>query len=162
MTARPKMKMCWNCEGNVQLTEQFCPYCRVMMEDVPETEEEKQPSAAFPPLYNVQSTAVSHEAPFPPPFIKTQAFAQPAAMANDEHADEIVNENLSDTIHIAMTMTLLMAGMILALFGALLFFFSNDGYLVLRWSDSFWFVYFILGAGMLYFGWHLLMQVDES
>src|SRR5262245_9126315 len=139
MTARPKMKMCWNCEGNVQLTEQFCPYCRVMVEDAPEVEEkQQQTSAPFPPLYNAAATNVSG-VPFPPPFSKTQAPTQPPIIQSDEQedeTDETANENLSDTTHIAMTMALLMAGMILALFGALLFFFGENGYLVLRWSDS--------------------------
>ena len=52
MNTRPKTKMCWNCEGNVILTENTCPYCRVTLE---QSLEEKKKHDPYTPPYNISN-----------------------------------------------------------------------------------------------------------
>ncbi|MBA3603562.1 MAG: hypothetical protein H0W50_07975 [Parachlamydiaceae bacterium] len=68
---------------------------------------------------------------------------------DDEEDASIQNDEGS---LVAMTMALLMGGSFFFLFSLLLFFFSNNGYFVLRWSDSYWFLYLFVALPMLYFG----------
>lgn len=49
MNAKPKKKMCWNCEGNVNLHAEVCPYCRTSLKQSPE---------------NLKSSSAD---PYPPP-----------------------------------------------------------------------------------------------
>ncbi len=72
---------------------------------------------------------------------------------HDEHEeeDDTTFQNDEGSL-VTMTMALLMGGSFFFLFGLLLFFFSNNGYFVLRWSDSYWFLYLFVALPMLYFG----------
>ncbi len=110
MLENDKKKLCWNCEGNVSLEQEICPYCR---------------ASIVPSIDDGQEANV--------------------------HLEEEETQGDKGSF-IATTMGLLMGGTFFFIFGLLLFFFSNNGYFVLRWSDSYWFLYLCVALPMIYFG----------
>lgn len=121
MLESDKRKMCWNCEGNISLEAEVCPYCR---------------ASIIPSMNDLQ-------------------------LDKSEGAEEVEAEP-DDGSLVAFTMALLMGGTFFLLFGLLLYFFSNNGYFVLRWSDSYWYVYLAVALPMLYFGIANLKQFNDQ
>jgi hypothetical protein len=119
MEEKTKRKMCWNCEGNIALEEEVCPYCR---------------ASILPALEN-----------------------QPVVEAESEEESQD-----DDTTHLASTMALLMGGSFFFIFGCLLLFFSEKGYFVLRWSDHYWYLYFLVAIPMILMGVRNLMNLSED
>ncbi|MGZ3633930.1 MAG: hypothetical protein ACXWM7_06595 [Parachlamydiaceae bacterium] len=117
MSENTKKKLCWNCEGNVSLYEDTCPYCR--------------------------------------------ASILPQIDSNQEENPTEKKESTEGT-STAITMALLMGGTFFFLFGCLLYFFSEGDYFVLRWSNSYWFMYLLIALPMLYFGFQKLQHIPDD
>jgi hypothetical protein len=164
MNTPSKTKMCWNCEGNVLLTEEFCPYCRVAVDGQPSSSPAAE-SPLYPPLYSTAPVATVPTSP--PPFMTVQPAASPG-LINTAHTvasqlpiddeDEAADDN---TFTVVTTMAMLMGGIILLLFAIALYFFGHDGYLELRWSDRYWFFYLLAAIPMLYVGISNLGNVEQ-
>lgn len=151
-----RKKMCWSCEGNVDLDEENCPFCQASF-DPPE--EDHHSEMEYTPPYRVQDGS-SFLTPSKAPFSYKTASEQ-MALPQDLQEDDVEEQEeaaVDDSKTVIVTMAMLMGGLVFFLFGSILWLFSHDGYLVLRWSDSFWPLYVICGSGMLYFGFRSLVR----
>lgn len=159
MKATPKKRLCWNCEGNVPVNLENCPYCSVYL-STPSAEEAKEEEDEHTPPYRLVSSADDQKVPASPfsalesadPKEENQAKADPAEAA----------ATMNEMKVIALPLVLLLAGSICFLFSLLMLLFSEGGLLTLQWNGSFWYIYLLIALPMLYFGWHSLQHVDKD
>ncbi|MBA2728381.1 MAG: hypothetical protein H0U49_09450 [Parachlamydiaceae bacterium] len=165
MSARPeRKKMCWNCEGNVNLNAENCPYCQSAL--YPQGEDSEKPiKQEYPSPYKPPRTDHSMSQSFAPSSPFTGKIAQEDSEENEhsEENDEISDiRHVSDTKNVVVTMGMLMGGLVFFIFGLLLLLYSSNGYLVLRWSNAYWFFYAGIGALMIFLGFYNLKNIDEN
>lgn len=156
MHATPKKRLCWNCEGNVSLADETCPYCGVSV--IPASLE----SAPSPYV-----SAYSHEnenkeleiprSPYAPPEQKSEAVSLSHAETEDE--SEVPLNEFKNTLTALM---LLLAGSVFFLFGLTLALFSQQGVFVLQWNGSYWFIYSLISIPLLFLGWRSLLKLGEN
>lgn len=152
MNPKPKVKLCWNCEGRVSLRDENCPYCAVYLhpESNVEDEDEDDESPHTPP-YRMISIQEEEEIPKAP-------YAQ-EVIPSKEISSIIPASELKRNL---MPLVLLLFGSVFLLFGFILLLFSQDGILTLRWNANIWYVYEILAIPLLYFGWRCLEHMKED
>lgn len=179
-----QQKMCWNCEGAVSAEALYCPYCGSDMQIHAETNQKReeelfaQDSFQFsaPVTPSVSQEASNLASLYKPPYSPNQrGFGVPNF--KEEKAPEQENfyypseqviypkqeepsskEALQKTDVGLWPLLFLSIGMNLLTLGLLLFFFSDKGKLILEWNSYYWFVYCILAAPLLMFGWKLLQS----
>ena len=158
MSAVPKKKLCWNCEGNITKEIENCPYCGVYVHSqgldgiyhwsapyskgYDEAEEEEEVPL---PLYSIQANKEPQEL--------KEAGASQAASGDDRSISDQLKRDLFPIL-------LLMAGSIFFLFGLVLFLFSKDGALTLQWSSALAPYFLALSLPGVFFGWTLLQKLD--
>lgn len=157
MNARPKKKLCWNCEGNVSLKAETCPYCGVSVVGL---SSDISPETPIPPYKLVNA---SQEAAIP-----LAPYAAVDEEASDKEVEEESNEapvedstKEDDSKRVILVLALLLAGSLFFIFGFALFLFSDEGYLSLHWNAAYWFVYLLLSLPMLYLGFRFLNRLSE-
>jgi hypothetical protein len=155
MNKNPKKKLCWNCEGNVSVVEETCPYCGVSI--VPASLD--NPSTRFSPPYNPSSV---HEGAIPR---SPYAPQEDKESGNSEKLPAEVEENeesLEEFKKVLISVCLLLAGSVFFLFGLALALFSRDGLLILQWNGNLWYIYTGLSLAMLLLGWRALLKIEEE
>lgn len=172
-----QQKMCWNCEGAVSGEALYCPYCGSDMHLHAETQDlhqglSTQDSFQFSNGHSQEASNLAslYKPPYSPnqrgfgiPNFKEE---KPAPQEDFYYPQEQViypkQEEVSSSEEVPKTdaglwpLLFLSIGMNLLTVGLLLFFFSDKGKLTLEWNSYYWFVYCILAAPLLMFGWKLL------
>ncbi len=122
-------KLCWNCEGDINLQASRCPYCGVQVDSY--AEEEVEPLAAPEPRREpfAQSLQERHE---------------PLSLEPEEPREK--SDSLSPLL-------LILPGVVFLVFGLALLLFSKDGYFTLRWNASYCWLFLCASAPLLYYGW---------
>lgn len=162
MSAVPKKKLCWNCEGNVSRQIDNCPYCGVYLHA-----EELEENSSWNPSY--QPSSKTEEIPAP-----IYQIQQEEEVEETEEIEEPVfnQENQADSDLYSWTqlttqlrkdvfpILFLMMGSIFFLFGVVLYLFSQNGALVLQWqaNQAPYFLFFSLP--LVGFGWWFLQKTD--
>ena len=162
-------KLCWNCEGSVHPHAIHCPYCGVSLTTREPAETE---SIARSYAINTPRGHTGGDIPAPPYNLPQGRHESGARDVHKEEWREAIaeEENTSGgflTSFLAeplMPIVLLLPGIVLFLFGLMLVAFSSQGVLTLEWSAKYWFVYLLLAAPLLYFGWRILgtSSADEE
>lgn len=155
MAVIQKKKLCWNCEGNVSLSDETCPYCGVSV--IPASLDGSLSSHAPPyQMAEVQESII----PRPPYHTeqKNELILEEKEEANKETEDEDVSVN--EFKNIVLSLLFLLAGSMFFLFGLTLVLFSHNGVFTLQWDGSFWFIYSLLSIPFLFFGWRALIKLD--
>lgn len=150
MSTKTKKKLCWNCEGNVALQDETCPYCGVSLDVTPIAGTGGKDIHLIPPyklVSNPQDQMIP-EAPYPA--------QNPEPVTAEENTPPLpeAEETFNDINTIALPLSTLLLGAILVLFGLILFLFSDShGVFTLHWNGTYWYLYLIIGVPLLYFGW---------
>ena len=154
MSAVPKKKLCWNCEGNIVCDIDNCPYCGVYVHS-PELDEINNWTASY--------TTEDKTEEIPSPFYQLHPEQE-----NSDKLDETVDNSLISSSLIyqlkndVFPTLLLMSGSIFFLFGIVLLLFSHNGTLTLQWNSNLW-PYLLVGAvACVIFGWRLLLRADQN
>ncbi|MFI0435050.1 MAG: hypothetical protein ACH350_04910 [Parachlamydiaceae bacterium] len=158
MSAVPKKKLCWNCEGNVANNIDNCPYCGVYLHA-----EEIEDDSAWNPTYREKST--EEAVPTPLYQIKPQ-LEEHQSLENDqqihaEHRDVSAwTSAFSQLKQDVFPILFLMMGSLFFLFGIVLLLFSQNGMFTLQWQerDGLYFLLFSIPA--IIFGWIYLQRLD--
>lgn len=154
MSAVPKKKLCWNCEGNVARDIDNCPYCGVYLHA------EEVEDSGWNPAYHPQKT---EEVPPPPYQIKTDA------EEIQRHQNTIfIEESESAAKHSLFALfkrdifpiLFLMTGSVFFLFGVVLLLFSQNGTLILQWQESHGLYFLLFAIPLISFGWMFLQRLD--
>jgi len=155
MSAVPKKKLCWNCEGNIIKDVDNCPYCGVYVHS-PELDEINN--------WNVPYVVENKKEEIPSPLYQLHSTEEVQDNVNEE-----LNESHSESASMfqqlkndVLPTLLLMVGSIFFLFGLILFLFSNQGTLTLQWNGNHWPYFLFFSLPSVYFGWKFLLQVDRN
>lgn len=135
MSALPKKKLCWNCEGSVALQEEDCPYCGVYLNAVP----------------SMGGISLPH-----------QIEERVASFSKGEEEEEEAEGASEGSGAVLLPLLFLLCGSSLLLFGALLWLFSVDGMLTLRWNARWAPLYLAVAFPLFLFGWKALYQLEAD
>src|SRR3989344_5967303 len=150
MQQSEKSKLCPSCDGYVSLQVNICPYCGNTLiaakeEDSPADSRDNIKSLS----YEETLTAL-----YPPPY-KPKAIDPQIKKLTDEEDDNEEEEEKKDEISekksTLLPTSLLILGVNLLLFSIILFVFSDDGFLFLKWKSKYWFLYSLFAIPFLYF-----------
>lgn len=150
MNKEAKKKLCWNCEGNVDQEAVQCQYCGVTL----------TPSYGIDDNDAVSSNHFNSQPP--PPIYSSSTALNFENKDNAEAVPEDLNNSKPGQIQASIPFALLLCGIVLFLFALMLLFFSKNGVLTLKWDASYWFVYLLFSAPLLYLGWRLLNNNDNE
>jgi len=153
MSAVPKKKLCWNCDGNVSIAMDNCPYCGVYLQP----EEERT-------FWNTSSSQKTQDLPAPVYKIhEPEEQVEEASLETEVEEEAPVSETLFSFAKIkqdTFAALFLMSGSLFFLFSVLLLLFSQDGKLTLEWSGDLWIYFLIVSTPLLYFGWKSLQKIE--
>lgn len=149
MNAIPKTKLCWNCEGNVSLADENCPYCGVGVQSALLQGYQEN----FTPPYRLGSQQRSETIPESP-------FKSKATEEVEEESQE-ETEAAAEFKKFLITMSLMLSGSVFLIFGVVLALFSKGGVFTLQWNSTYWYAYLILALPLLLFGWNSLQRLDD-
>lgn len=167
MSAVPKKKLCWNCEGNVAKGLDNCPYCGVYLHETdieddtlwnpnysPKAEEEEE-NVSYLPFYQVDSESEESQQKQ-----REKASKREANSGSDE--SPLIWKNLFVQLkQDVFPLLFMMMGSIFFLFGAVLLLFSQDGTLTLQWRESDGLFFFCAALPLIFFGWRFFQQVED-
>lgn len=158
MSAVPKKKLCWNCEGNISKEIDNCPYCGVYLHAT-----ELEENSSWNPSYS---------------FSKTEEIPSPLYQIQQEQQDDEENKKGTSSVDQETSfkgfylitqlkrdlfpLLFLMMGSVFFLFGVVLLLFSENGTLTLRWqgNDGLYFLFFAFP--LILFGWKFLQNLEEN
>ncbi len=137
-------RLCWNCDADVSLHLEKCPYCGVDL---------NQPITVDTPFQGLgdpfQKAPTQEKAPFS---ISQDEWEK----VLDEKEEEVEEPSEKASRKEAIALFLLLPGVVFCLFGLLLLLFSDDGTLTLRWNQNLAYFYFLGAIPLIFLGWHAI------
>lgn len=130
MNTKNKTKLCWNCDGIVDIAAHKCGFCGVSTDvsPIPGTQPKKTP-----PMSSKKGSTAPYQ-------------------TKEEVSEESRESNPFQTATLAISTLLL--GTVLAIFSLILALFSNsNGIFTLSWNGEWWYIYLILAIPLLWVGW---------
>lgn len=156
MSAVPKKKLCWNCEGNVARDIDNCPYCGVYLHasDIDE-------NAAWNSSH--LSSSKTEEIPSPLYQIKpTEEISEEQEIPREEDSKSFAWNSLYKQLKgDIFPILFLMMGSVFFLFGVVLVLFSQGGTFTLQWKESDGFYFLLFALPLIGCGWMFLQQLEE-
>ncbi len=150
MQTKKRQKLCYNCEGEVDLEVIFCPYCGA---DLLEEKEGLQGTSTLQEdSHNSLSLEETTTSLYPPPY-------QPEKIKEGKLEKEEVTEEDSKSLKAFFPIFLLTTGIWCFLLGVLLFIFSENGFVILKLDAKLWLTYLLLSAPLLFMGSKLLSKM---
>ena len=143
-------KICWNCDEEVYHHQEKCPYCGSSLNAMSEREEKEDDldledslASLYRPPYSVRNQEPAPEIPRRYAYQK----AQPRELEEKKGNKEL------------WSLLLLSCGGQLLTLGLLIFFFSDNGFLTLRWKSSHWIFYCLLAIPFLWSGYKVFKKL---
>ena len=156
MKPKKRQKLCYNCEGEIDLDVIVCPFCAADLR-VEKPEQMKGSYNPFGPPPKGQNAETSQSL-YPPPFVSKPEHEELAVTeAALEPEEKVSSDRLSHVIRPTILFTL---GIQLFLLGMFILLFSYKGVVLLKWDGRFWFFYVLASFPLLYFGYKSLSKID--
>lgn len=158
MSATPKRKLCWNCDGSLALAVDQCTYCGASLkEGAAPPKVKKKPIDSLAPPYAMLQEGSNGVAPQPP-------FDVVNKQASVEETQEVSAEpsHTTEATNVFSSLLFLLGGSVFCLFGLVLWLFSQDGVFTLHWNGDYWYVYTTGGAALLFLGWRTMRHLNDS
>jgi len=158
MSAVPKKKLCWNCEGNVAKQIDNCPYCGVYLHPS-EIEEDSTWNAGYPLPSSKREQIpssfheINHEG---------EVDAQEEPTSGEASRSFSWNSLFWQFKRDIFPILFLMMGSLFFLFGVVLLLFSQNGMFTLQWQESHAVYFLLLAFPLIGFGWRFLQQLEET
>lgn len=151
MEKKKSLKLCNHCDGQIELDSVFCPYCgtEVRAEKEGQTNERGRTSKSLSAEETLSSL-------YPPPYQPKgleAPFEKEAVMATEESKKEV---NESSALWPILCLSVGFNFLLLSLF---LLLFSGRDELIFKWNTHLWFVYLIISAPLIYFGYRRSSQI---
>jgi len=138
---KKRQKLCYNCEGEVDLDVIVCPFCAA---DLRVEKLEKTPTFASPQK-NLQDQMTS-ESLYAPPGKATEVSSEATQQPQEQK-------------NIFAPTILFTLGVQLVVLGLLMLLFAHKGVVTLKWNASWWFLYSLFGCPFIYFGYKNLSKI---
>ncbi|MBS0629590.1 MAG: hypothetical protein JSS30_05120 [Verrucomicrobia bacterium] len=167
MKTTDKEKMCLSCEGRIPLNADKCSYCGA-----------EQKNAYRAPIFQNQSLEDSLASLYTPPYQgKRPQFTKPQESQQDllhntqplykeipenPTMDPLISADAQEEAPTKSSLwptVLLFAGANFLFLGLMQLFFSKNGVLHLEWDAHYWFLYCIVAAPCLFFGYKKFKQL---
>lgn len=159
MKPKKRQKLCYHCEGEIDLDVIVCPFCAAdLREEKPE--QIKSIYRSFGGVEKIENHQTS-ESLYPSPF----------PVRSDSVAEEILEEEKlvgfeekapSDKLSSVICPTILFTlGIQLFVLGMFILLFSHRGIVLLKWDGTLWFLYVLASCPLLYFGYRALSKIDR-
>ncbi len=150
MKPKKRQKMCYNCEGEIDLDVIVCPFCAAdLREEKPEQQRASyNPSVSVKNLNTQQSLYPTQQAPKAPPAAEEEMVSEESAIQPEE-----TKQILGPTVLITL-------GSQLLLFGLFMLLFSHKGVMILKWDARLWFFYILASIPLLIFGFRSLSKLE--
>lgn len=157
MKPKKRQKLCYNCEGEVDLDVIVCPYCAADLRE----EKPEQQRASFSAAAHSVKQLNGQQALYPQ---STPRQEQPIYSSKTEDDPIPTQELAMEEETVEPKTTLLAVGLFtfgaqLFLLGLLLLFFQSHGSLILKWDASLWFLYIFAAIPLLLFGYKALSKL---
>jgi hypothetical protein len=147
MKPKKRQKMCYNCEGEIDLDVIVCPFCAAdLREEKPEQQRASYNSPASLKNLNTQQSLY-------PPHYSPKAAVQPEEATLVEEPPQMAPVEAEEAKHIFGPTVLMTLGTQLLLFGILMFLFASKGVMILKWDARLWFLYIFASIPLLIFGY---------
>lgn len=169
MSAVPKKKLCWHCDGNIAKDVDNCPYCGVYLHArEPEEDNLWNPSYTsnlkniediLSPLYQSKSEG-EH--------VKTQIQQEndedqdSSSSTDDEFEPFAWNPFFTQLKQDVFPILFLMMGSVFFLFGVVLLLFSQNGTFTLQWQEKNGFYFLISAFPIIGLGWLFLQKLGSN
>lgn len=148
MAVKKRQKMCFNCEGAIDLDVIVCPFCAAdLREEKPEQQRPSYSAAVQTKNVNMQQSL------YPPHYVPK------APQPEEEVEAEVKQPQEEEAKGFVLPILMITLGMQLFLLSVLMLCFSHDGVLHLKWDARFWFFYFLAAAPLIFFGYK---QLDNT
>ena len=157
--SQKKTKLCANCDGLVDLDVIICPYCGSDVLEVADSQ-----STYAPPHYRKNLSAEETLCSlYPPPYQpKNIETADPSDSSKEAAIEEEDFEKKKSKKFSSLLSTLFFSlGVNFFLFGLYLFVFSKNKELFLRFDASYWYLYFLVGGPLIFFGYKMLFSKEH-
>jgi predicted RNA-binding Zn-ribbon protein involved in translation (DUF1610 family) len=157
MEEKKQLKLCTNCNGQVDVDFDVCPYCG-------EEFSVKTASMEENPIENSNVKSLSTDETiaslYPPPY-KPKSYDSPLEEIDEEEGQQ--QEERKEKIKKPLLMPILMFcfGVTLFLTAIFLLLFSKNNEVVLRWDARYWMLYLAFSLPLLFFGYKKLSSLDN-
>lgn len=163
MKPKKRQKLCYNCEGEIDLDVIVCPFCAAdLREEKPELQR-----PTYHPSFSVrnldasqtqQSLYPSSPAPLQEPVAEEEEAAAPSS---PEPLATLLQEDEEEAKqkHFFAPTILFTLGVQLFLIGMLMLLCSHKGVIILKWDARSWFFYVLASLPLLIFGYRSLSKL---
>lgn len=134
MAKKNEKRLCWNCDGEMSLHLDACPYCGTHVNNP------FAPTDARDSHYDLSNSSVPKE----PESVKKEKI---------EEAKEDVARSSTKEVSVFL---LLVPGVLFALFGLILLLFAEGGTLTLTWNQNVSFFYLLGSIPLIYLGYRAM------
>ena len=161
MKPKKRQKLCYHCEGEIDLDVIVCPFCAADLR----TEKPESIRSVYQGLggetrgnRNYQTS----ESLYPPSFSARTELPPKEDLASEQVLEKVPEEAPPSKLSKVICPTILFTlGIQLFVLGMFILLFSHKGVVVLKWDGTFWFFYVLSACPLLYFGYRGLSKIDE-
>jgi hypothetical protein len=153
MKPKKRQKLCYNCEGEVDLDVIVCPFCAA---DLREEKPELGRSSFSPSVTSVKQLNTQHSLysiPYQQEEVPTEQHQESTPLITPQEEEPRATRTLLTAL------VLFTLGVHLFLLGVLLVIFSDRGTMILKWDASLWFFYIFASVPLLLFGYRYLNRI---
>ena len=144
MKPKKRQKLCYNCEGEIDLDVIVCPFCAADLR-------EEKPTLRSP-MQQMSSSL------YPSPYPVREEEPREAALPPRQEAEAPV-EAEEKSSGVVGSILLFSIGATLFLLGLLLVLFSHNGSVTLKWDARLWFLYLFASIPFLVFGYRSISKL---
>lgn len=156
MDSDERRKLCWECGGEVPAEAEQCPFCGAAFETAGDestkssffTTSDESDESGSPDLF----TETGAPRPLYQPIDKRAQLHSEHSGLEEGEANSEEDESDGGARQQLICLCFLIPGFALLLFGVIMFFFSQEGYLTLKWDASWGMFVFALAGFFIYFG----------
>lgn len=164
MKPKKRQKMCYNCEGEVDLDVIVCPFCAAdLRDDGPDQTMGKSYASADllqrGEIHGETSHSLYPSSSFTKEEMQEEIFSEEKTFVSEQAPQKRFSSQASRFICPTILFTL---GVQLFVLGMFILLFSHKGIVVLKWDGTLWFLYVLAACPLLFGGYHFLSKLDNE